>query len=181
MKLTGTITAIILAATLTACGGSKNNNSATTATMDLSAYTGDNAVASAATIDSLALEADFLTPEQGVAVLTGLSEIVKAEQTKGKKSLKLEYMRKFVDTYDILMSRSEQFTDEFENAVRNSGMDFRGLFTQYRDVLSSEADGTSIEDGGAGATEVKSATPASDSTATAQPETPAAPADTIAR
>ncbi len=166
---------------LTACGGSKNDNSSTTTTIDLSAYTGANAVASATTIDSLALEADFLTPYQGVAVLTGLSEIVKSEQEKGKKGLKLEYMRKYVDTYDILMSRSESFTNELESTMRGTGINFRDLFTQYRDVLSAEADGTSIEDGGAGTTEIKSATPAADSTATAKSETPAAAADTIGR
>lgn len=170
MNFTRALSISLFAAVLAACGSNKNKNNDSESTVDLTSFTGANAVASASTIDSLALEADFLTPDQGIAVLAGLSEIVKAEESKGKGTMKLQYMRKYVDTYDILVSRTEDFTEEFDRLARTAGYDFRGLFNRYRDVLSSEADGTSIEDGDAGATEVKTESPAvSDSTAAAKP------------
>jgi len=170
MNFTRALSISLFAAVLTACGGNKNENNDSESTVDLTSFTGTNAVASASTIDSLALEADFLTPDQGVAVLAGLSEIVKAEEAKGRGNQRLQYMRKYVDTYDILVSRQEDFTEEFNRLIRTTGYDFRGLFNRYRDVLSSEADGTSIEDGDAGTTEVKTESPAvSDSTAATKP------------
>ncbi len=168
MNFTRALSISLFAAVLASCGSNKNENNDSESTVDLTLFTGTNAVASASTIDSLALEADFLTPDQGIAVLAGLSEIVKAEESKG--TLKLQYMRKYVDTYDILVSRTEDFTEEFNRLARTAGYDFRGLFNRYRDVLSSEADGTSIEDGDAGATEVKTESPAvSDTTTAAKP------------
>lgn len=180
MKTSRILLIAILAPTIAACSGNKSGNAESSEHIDLTPFTGNNAMTSAGTIDSLALEADFLTPEQGVAVLTGLSEIIKVEQAEGKKSKKLEYMRKFIDTYDILRDRSEDFTSEFENAARSAGIDFAALFAQYRDVLSSEADGTAIESGGLPTTQTTADTQSSDSTSTKKPApTEEAPADSI--
>lgn len=169
-----------LASAACACSGNKSGSTETAETIDLSSFTGSNAMASAGTIDSLALEADFLTPEQGVAVLAGLSEIVRAEEAEGNRSKKLEYMRKYIDTYDILVNRSEDFTSEFDRLKSAAHIDFAALFAQYRDILSSEADGTSVEGDSYGITESRPAAAEADSTAASPSEdTPEAPADSI--
>lgn len=171
-----------LASAACACSGNKSGNTETAETIDLSSFTGSNAVASAGTIDSLALEADFLTPEQGVAVLAGLSEIVRAEEAEGNRSKKLEYMRKYIDTYDILVNRSEDFTSEFDRLKSAAHINFAALFAQYRDILSSEADGTSVEgdSDSYGITETRPAAAEADSTAASPSEdTAEAPADSI--
>lgn len=173
-----------MASIIYSCSGDKKNN-VTVVELDetLAAFQGANAVNSIKTIDSLALEADFITEEQAVAVLMGLSEIAKAEEAKGSKGKKLEYMRKYVDTYDILTDRGQEFKDAIEDAKVNYHVDFAAINNQYRDVLNVEADGVSIEgEGDGGVTDAGTAAPAApDSTRKAEePATPApAPADSV--
>lgn len=152
MKIVNTFLIVGLLSLATACSNGKSTDSAANVNpIDVSEFTGSNAVASVAMIDSLALEADFLTPEQGVSVLVGLSEIVKNEQAKGASGKKLEYMRKFMDTYEILQGRGEEFASAIANAKASAHIDLPAIASQYSDILNNEADGSAIEgeeDGG---------------------------------
>lgn len=172
MKLITSISVSALALSLITCSENNNESSSAATGQDYSAFTGSNAVASAATIDSLALEADFITPEQGVGVLVGLSEIVKNEQAGGSSSKKLEYMRKYIDTYDILVGRSDEFKTAIDEARSTARVDLPAIFEQYRDILNGEADGSVIEgEEGGGTTSAETSAPTaakSDSTAAAQ-------------
>lgn len=142
MKLITSISISALALSLIACSGNNNESSSAATSQDYSAFTGSNAVASAATIDSLALEADFITPEQGVGVLIGLSEIVKNEQAVGSSSKKLEYMRKYIDTYDILVGRSDEFKTAIGDARATAHVDLPAIFEQSTRPLDGLAAST---------------------------------------
>lgn len=124
---------------------SNSKQSGESSQIDVGDYMGEHAVASAATIDSLALEADFLTVRQAVSVLVGLSEITKAEESKGSQGRKLEYMRKFIDTYEILMGRGDDFREAIEDSKATAHVDLPGIFARYRDTMASEAGGEAIE------------------------------------
>ncbi len=178
MKLLNILVVAALAAVSLSCSDKKTSGNSTETSIDVSEFTGSNAVASSSKIDSLALEADFLTPEQGVNVLVGLSEIVKAEQEKGKSSKKLEYMRKYIDTYDILADRSEEFRQTLAEAGSTTGIDLAAIFRQYREVLSNEADGTAIEGEDGGTTQVAAPAKADSSEVKAESVSPA-PADSV--
>lgn len=126
-------------------GGNSESKTNSVEAIDVTQFTGQNAVTSSSTIDSMALEADFLTPEQGVGVLVGLSEIVRSEEAKGGK--KLEYMRKFLDTYDILSGRGDEFKSAIANARMSTGIDLPAICGKYSDVLSDETDGGAAVEG----------------------------------
>lgn len=140
------LTAIAATLALASCsGGNSNQTAVTVASIDVSEFKGQKALGSAATIDSLALEADFLTPEQGVTVLVGLSEIAKNEEMKQKPEKRLEYMRKFIDTYDILSDRGDEFKQAIANSTASTGINLTEIANRYRDVLNDEADGYTLE------------------------------------
>lgn len=163
---------VLLAAS--ACSNSKSDSTqAQIEAIDVSQFTGSNAVSSSRTIDSLALQADFLTPDQSVGVLVGLSEIVKNKQGNER----YEYMRKFVDTYDIISSRGDEFAQALSSSKSSTGIDLPAMFAQYRDVLNDEADdGTTFEDGDQGATNVPTQ---KESPAETKTEETPAPADSV--
>ncbi|MDE6100233.1 MAG: hypothetical protein K2G01_04245, partial [Paramuribaculum sp.] len=146
MTIKHTLLAGFSAVIFAACSGGKTESTANSVeAIDVTQFTGSNAVASSATIDSMALEADFLTPEQGVSVLVGLSEIVKTEEAKAKGGVKLEYMRKYLDTYDILSGRGDEFKSAIENARRSTGVDLPAICSRYADILSDETGGGAVE------------------------------------
>lgn len=155
------------------CSNSKTQSSdSQVETIDVSQFTGSNAVDQAHTIDSLALQADFLSADQSVTVLVGLSEIVKYKQGNER----LEYMRKYLDAYEILTSRGDEFVQAITSSKSATGIDLPGLFSSYHDVLNNEADdGTAFEDGDQGATSVEKKADSVEKKA----EAPAAPADSI--
>lgn len=146
MKLHLIIPAAAIAMAAASCsGGDGKGNASTVATIDVNDFKGQKAIASAATIDSMALEADFLTPEQGVTVLVGLSEIARNEEMKQSPDKRLEYMRKFLDTYDILSDRGDEFKQAIASAKASTGIDLPAIADRYRTVLNDEADGSAVE------------------------------------
>lgn len=158
-----------------ACSGGKSESTTNSVeAIDVTQFTGQNAVASSSTIDSMALEADFLTPEQGVSVLVGLSEIVKTEEGKGGK--KLEYMRKFLDTYDILSGRGDEFKSAIANARMSTGIDLPAICEKFSDVLSEETGGGAVE----GEEETTNSVAAPAKPAEETDQTPESPAETPA-
>lgn len=173
MKIIKILLVVFGAVAMTACSG-KSSNGATSivSDSDIESFTGGNAIAASATIDSLALEADFLTPRQAVSVLIGLNEIVKAEQEKGKSGRRLEYMRKYIDTYDILSDRGEEFSDAFDEVKLRHHIDFAAICKSYRDILSDEADGSTVEDGAGALTDEAPAAQKADTAKTAPVELP---------
>lgn len=172
MKSFSILTIFLGALALASCSGNNTSGgSSVVSESDISAFSGNNALAASATIDSLALEADFLNPRQAVSVLLGLNEIVKAEQAKGSSGKRLEYMRKYIDTYDILSDRGEEFTEAFDEVKLRHHIDFAAICKSYRDTLADEADGSAIEGDDGGVTEVKNEEAAPDSTSQSEAET----------
>lgn len=152
---------------LASCSGSGNSaTSSKVSESDFATFSGQNAVAASAVIDSLALEADFLSPNQAVSVLLGLNEIVKSEQSGRKSKKRLEYMRKYIDTYDILSDRGADFVEAFEEVKNSHNIDFAAICKSYREILSDEADGSAVEGDDSGITEVKVEQVKQDSTKT---------------
>lgn len=175
MKYTAIIPAIVLLMSVSACGNNKSGSANDVQPIDVSAYTGGNALSAIAAIDSLAMEADFLSPEQGVTVLVGLSEIVKRREGNSR----LEYMRKFVDTYDILINRGDEFSRAILSAKASTSIDLPALFDQYRDVLNEEADGSAIEGEESPVTDAPAVSAKPDTSAARSAKPAPAPADSV--
>lgn len=176
MKYLRLLAIFFLAVTATACSDKKTSSDGQVATADYSEFMGEKAVASAANIDSLALEADFLEPEQGAEVLVGLSEIVRHEEA-AKSGKRLEYMRKFVDTYDILSGRGEDFRQAIAGVAESARINLKEIYLKYIDALGAEAGGDVLEseepaDNGGSAPK---AAPSEEDA----PATDAAPADSV--
>lgn len=144
MKYLRLLAIFFVAAAATSCSDKKSSTDGQGASADYSAFMGEQAVASAANIDSLALEADFLEPAQGAEVLVGLSEIARHEDA-AKSGKRLEYMRKYVDTYDILTGRGEEFRQAIADASEASHINLKEIYLKYVDALGNEAGGDVIE------------------------------------
>lgn len=100
--------------------------------------------ASASVLDSMALNADDLTPGRAVSLLNGYVEIYRNGRSSRSKAVT---MRKFVDVYDILISN---YGDEFRNAVSSAANDeinLRELYQEFRGKLAGydEASGMVAE------------------------------------
>lgn len=100
--------------------------------------------ASASVLDSMALNADDLTPRRAVSLLNGYVEIYRNSRSSRSKAVT---MRKFVDVYDILISN---YGDEFRNAVSsaaNEETNLRELYQEFRGKLAGydEASGMVAE------------------------------------
>lgn len=100
--------------------------------------------ASASVLDSMALNADDLTPSRAVSLLNGYVEIYR---NSGSTRSKAVTMRKFVDVYDILISN---YGDEFRNAVSSAASEetnLRELYQEFRGKLAGydEASGMVAE------------------------------------
>ncbi len=100
--------------------------------------------ASASVLDSMALNADDLTPRRAVSLLNGYVEIYRNSRSSRSKAVT---MRKFVDVYDILISN---YGDEFRNAVSSAANDeinLRELYQEFRGKLAGydEASGMVAE------------------------------------
>lgn len=100
--------------------------------------------APASVLDSMALNADDLTPRQAVGLLNGYVEIYRSS---GSNRTKAVTMRKFVDVYDILIGN---YGDEFRNAVSSAANDetnLRELYQDFRGKLAGydEASGAVYE------------------------------------
>lgn len=100
--------------------------------------------ASASVLDSMALNADDLTPRRAVSLLNGYVEIYR---NSGSSRSKAVTMRKFVDVYDILISN---YGDEFRNAVSSAASEetnLRELYQEFRGKLAGydEASGMVAE------------------------------------
>lgn len=144
MKYLRLLVILFVAAAATACSDKKTSADSHDAAADYSEFMGEKAVASAANIDSLALEADFLEPEQGAEVLIGLSEIARHEEA-AKSGKRLEYMRKFVDTYDILSGRGEEFRQAIAAVNESAHINLKQIYLNYIDALGAEAGGDVLE------------------------------------
>lgn len=155
MKYLKLLVVIFVALAATACSDKKTSADGQDNLADYSEFMGEKAVASAANIDSLALEADFLEPRQGAEVLIGLSEIARHEEG-AKSGKRLEYMRKFVDTYDILSGRGEDFRQAIADATESAHVNLRQIYLKYVDALGVEAGGDVIESEEAGEASVAS-------------------------
>lgn len=100
--------------------------------------------ASASVLDSMALNADDLTPRRAVSLLNGYVEIYRNGRSSRSKAVT---MRKFVDVYDILISN---YGDEFRNAVSSAASEetnLRELYQEFRGKLAGydEASGMVAE------------------------------------
>lgn len=100
--------------------------------------------ASASVLDSMALNADDLTPRRAVSLLNGYVEIYRNSRSSRSKAVT---MRKFVDVYDILISN---YGDEFRNAVSSAASEetnLRELYQEFRGKLAGydEASGMVAE------------------------------------
>lgn len=96
-------------------------------------------------IDSLALNADFLSAFDAMGVLTGYMHQVNAN--KGiANSANLPTMRKFVDVYDIVSNNlGDEFAETVARLSSSHGIDLRQTYLLYREALADFADGTSVE------------------------------------
>lgn len=84
-------------------------------------------------LDSLALNADDLSPQQAVNLLNGYVEIYSNSSSAKTKAVT---MRKFVDVYDILISN---YGDEFRSAVSraaNEDINLRDISQDFRTKLA---------------------------------------------
>ena len=140
MKYLKLLAVIFVALAATACSDKKTSADGQDNLADYSEFMGEKAVASAANIDSLALEADFLEPHEEGA----------------KSGRRLEYMRKFVDTYDILSGRGEDFRQAIADATESAHVNLRQIYLKYVDALGVEAGGDVIESEEAGEASVAS-------------------------
>lgn len=110
---------------------SDNNESSATeviATEDISLHNAPVSV-----LDSLALNADDLSPQQAVSLLNGYVEIYRNSSSAKTKAVT---MRKFVDVYDILISN---YGDEFRAAVSraaNEDINLRDISQDFRTKLA---------------------------------------------
>lgn len=110
---------------------SDNNESSATeviVTEDISLHN-----APASVLDSLALNADDLSPQQAVSLLNGYVEIYRNSSSAKTKAVT---MRKFVDVYDILISN---YGDEFRAAVSraaNEDINLRDISQDFRTKLA---------------------------------------------
>lgn len=128
-------TLTILAAAMWLFSGcsSKSDSQETSATETISTEETSLLHAPASVLDSMALNADDLTPQQAVNLLTGYVEIYRNSSSAKTKAVT---MRKFVDVYDILISN---YGDEFRNAVSraaNEETNLRDISQDFRTKLA---------------------------------------------
>lgn len=135
------------AVALVACGGKKENGAVENAeTIDLTEYTPGHAVQMSDKIDSLALNADDLSPEDAVNVLLAYVEIERDESNANKTKVKRETMRKFADVYDIVMGNyGNEFRAAIDKARRTTELDLSAIVTDYRERLAEYDEGAGIE------------------------------------
>lgn len=135
------------AVVLAACGGKKESGAVENAeTIDLTDYTPGHAVQMWDKIDSLALNADDLSPEDAVNVLLAYVEIERDESNANKAKVKRETMRKFVDVYDIVMGNyGNDFRGAIDKARRATDLDLSTIAADYRGRLSEYDEGAGIE------------------------------------
>lgn len=137
---------IILALTAIGCNSSDKN--ATEITEDISTsqevvdYTDHgHAPRSTMHIDSLANEADFLSPGEGVGVLIAYVEVKSEAEKAGKIKEAYETMRKFVDLYNIVSNNHKNdFKKAVNKALRSTGTDLSALAVEYREKLADYDD-----------------------------------------
>lgn len=153
------------AVALVACGGKKENGAVENAeTIDLTEYTPGHAVQMSDKIDSLALNADDLSPDDAVNVLLAYVEIERDESNANKAKVKRETMRKFADVYDIVMGNyGNEFRAAIDKARRTTELDLSAIAADYRERLSDYDEGAGIESAPAAQKE-KADTTVSDST-----------------
>lgn len=110
---------------------SDNNESSATEVIATEDFSLHNAPVSV--LDSLALNADDLSPQQAVNLLNGYVEIYRNSSSAKTKAVT---MRKFVDVYDILISN---YGDEFRAAVSraaNEDINLRDISQDFRTKLA---------------------------------------------
>ncbi|MDE7025336.1 MAG: hypothetical protein K2O88_05580 [Paramuribaculum sp.] len=134
-----------LAICIAICGctdKSENNSIPAPETITIEESTLSHAPASV--LDSMALNADDLNPQQAIDLLTGYVQIYRNSSSNRTKAVT---MRKFVDVYDILISN---YGDDFRNAVSqaaNEETNLRDISQEFRSKLSGydEASGMVYE------------------------------------
>lgn len=132
-RLIQSLTILSTAAWLLCSCSSKSDNSETSATETTSTEETSLLHAPASVLDSLALNADDLSPQQAVNLLNGYVEIYRNSPSSKTKAIT---MRKFVDVYDILISN---YGDEFRNAVSraaNDDINLRDISQDFRSKLA---------------------------------------------
>lgn len=132
---------------LTACGGKGDKGAADdTETLDLTDYTPGHAVQMSDKIDSLALNADDLSPEDAVNVLLAYVEIEQFADNESATKKKRETMRKFTDVYDIVMgNHGNDFRAAIDKARRSTDVDLTTIASAYRERLADYDEGAGIE------------------------------------
>ncbi len=101
--------------------------------------------APASVLDSLALNADDLTPQQAVNLLMGYVEL---QRSTTSTRAKVVTMRKFVDVYDIVMNNyGDKFRAQIRDAAGKDNINLKEVSLEYREKLSGydEASGIIIE------------------------------------
>lgn len=138
--------AVAITLSLAACGSKNTDSSATTEVtdIDVTEFTNGHASEHSAEIDSLALNADELTADEGARVLIGYYEMAKESSEAGRQKTTMETMRKFVDVYDIVLGNHG---NDFRNAIAKlrSIVDLAATATEYRERLADYDSGAGVE------------------------------------
>lgn len=130
---------------MVSCSCSRNDKPTdTSATITLDDESPELAHAPSSVLDSLALNADDLTPAQAVNLLLGYVDIQKNATSFRTKIIT---MRKFVDVYDIVMNN---YGDEFRSVIRkaadrDNGVDLKEISLEFRDKLANYEEGSGTE------------------------------------
>lgn len=145
LKYSAVVAALIAASLLVSCGKSEKQVAAEEKIVEIEneiIESGSSRGVSTA-IDSLALNADDLTPAEAVQVLVAYMNIHEQAVADGNVRRDMETLRKYVDVYDIVLSAGgEEMSDAFKNLARRSPKyDFAATAKQYRSILSDYADG----------------------------------------
>ncbi|MCM1482866.1 MAG: hypothetical protein NC043_00890 [Muribaculaceae bacterium] len=144
------ISVCLLAVMAVSCSGSKSADAADAQMSEIenAIKAGEGARAVSTRVDSMALEADDLTPSQAVQVLVAYMRIHEEAKQNGDTQLDMETLRKFVDVYDIVTSvGGSEMTETFRAlAARSPRYDIPAAAKEYRAILADYADGTSSEE-----------------------------------
>lgn len=99
-------------------------------------------------VDSMALEADDLTPSEAVQVLVAYMRLHEEAKSNGDTKLDMETLRKFVDVYDIVTSvGGSEMNETFSKlAKRNPRFNIPVAAKEYRSILADYADGVATEE-----------------------------------
>lgn len=133
-----------------ACGGNKESDAADSQIDEIeqALERGEGSRAISNRIDSMALEADDLTPAEAVQVLVAYIRLHEQTKQEGNAQADMEILRKYVDVYDIVTSvGGDEMRSTFDKlARRDSRYNLAVVAKEYRSILADYADGVATEE-----------------------------------